>query len=56
MGIEHSLEEILDEVVKNGRKMTALGKTATYIPELGRVNKDYLGVCICTEGGRYHVS
>lgn len=56
MGIEHSLEEILDEAVKNGRKMTALGKTATYIPELGRVNKDYLGVCICTEGGRYHVS
>lgn len=56
MGIEHSLEEILDEAVKNGRKMTALGKTATYIPELGRVNKDYLGVCICTEDGRYHVS
>ena len=49
------LEEILDEAVKNGRKMTALGKTATYIPELGRVNKDYLGVCICTEDGRYEV-
>ena len=55
MGIEHSLEEILDEAVKNGRKMTALGKTATYIPELGRVNKDYLGVCICTEDGRYQI-
>ena len=53
---EHSLEEILDEAVENGREMTKLGRTAAYIPELGRVDKDYLGVCVCTEDGRYYAS
>lgn len=54
--MEKRLEEILDQAIENGRKMTALGKTATYIPELGRVNKEYLGVCVCTGDGVYHVS
>lgn len=54
--MEKRLEEILDQAIENGRKMTALGKTATYIPELGRVNKDYLGVCVCTGDGTYYVS
>ena len=42
--MEERLEEILDHAIENGRGMTALGKTATYIPELGHVNKEYLGV------------
>ncbi len=54
--MEKLLSEILDEAVENGRKMTKFGRTATYIPELGHVNKDYLGVCVCTGDGRFHVS
>lgn len=45
-------EMLLEHVVEEGREIAALGKTATYIPELGRMNKDYLGVCICTGDGQ----
>lgn len=41
------MQKILDEVLEKGRKKTALGKTASYIPELGHVNPDYLGICVC---------
>ena len=54
--MEERLEEILDHAIENGRGMTALGKTATYIPELGHVNKEYLGVCVCTGDGTYYES
>lgn len=47
------MENILEHAVLEGKKMTALGKTASYIPELGRVNRDYLGVCICAGKGQY---
>lgn len=47
------MENILEHAVLEGKKMTALGKTASYIPELGRVNRDYLGVCICAGNGQY---
>ncbi len=50
------MENILDNAVQNGKKITVLGKTASYIPELGRVNKEYLGVCVCTGNGIYHKS
>ena len=56
MSMEQLLDRILEDALNNARKMIELGKTATYIPELGRVNKEYLGVCICTGDGRYHVS
>lgn len=45
-------EMLLEHVVEEGKKIAALGKTATYIPELGHMNKDYLGVCICTGDGQ----
>ena len=48
------MNKILEQAVAKGKKMTALGRTATYIPELGRVNKDYLGVCVCTGDGQYY--
>ncbi len=50
------MDEILENAVRSGREMTPLGKTASYIPELGRVNKEYLGVCVCTGDGVYHKS
>lgn len=50
------MQKILDEAVCNGRQMTDLGKTASYIPELGKVNKDYLGVCVYTKDGKCHKS
>ena len=51
MSMEQLLDRILEDALNNARKMIELGKTATYIPELGRVNKEYLGVCICTGDG-----
>lgn len=50
------MQKILDKAVCNGRQMTGLGKTASYIPELGKVNKDYLGVCVYTKDGKCHKS
>ncbi len=50
------MQKILGEAVCNGRQMTGLGKTASYIPELGMVNKDYLGVCVYTKDGKCHKS
>lgn len=45
------MQKILDDAVREGRDLTSMGKTADYIPELGRVNKDYLGVCVFTKDG-----
>lgn len=46
------MQNILDEAVREGKKMVDLGKTASYIPELNRVDKNYLGVCIYTGDGK----
>ena len=46
------MQKILDDAVREGRDLTSMGKTADYIPELGRVNKDYLGVCVFTKEGK----
>ena len=48
------MDKILEKAVEEGKKMTALGRTATYIPELGRMDKSYLGVCVCTGDGQYY--
>ena len=48
------MHKILEQAVEEGKKMTSSGRTAKYIPDLGRVNKDYLGVCICTGDGQYY--
>ena len=46
------MQEILDMAIENGREMIPFGETATYIPELGLVDKNLLGVCIYTKDGR----
>lgn len=48
------MEKILETAVEEGKKMTALGRTASYIPELGRMDKSYLGVCVCAGNGQYY--
>lgn len=47
-----TLREILKRAVGEGREEIAFGETASYIPELGRVDKNQLGVCIYTAEGR----
>ena len=46
------MREILKRAVGEGREEIAFGETASYIPELGRVDKNQLGVCIYTAEGR----
>lgn len=47
-------EEILDilkKAVEEGRKAIPYGQVATYIPELGKADKNKLGLCIYTKNG-----
>lgn len=46
------MREILKRAIGEGRKEIAFGETASYIPELGRVDKNQLGVCVYTNEGK----
>lgn len=46
------MRELLEHAVGEGRREIAFGETASYIPELGRVDKNQLGVCIYTSDGK----
>lgn len=50
------MQQILDKVLEEGREKIQYGKTATYIPELGKMNKEYLGICINTREGNCYKS
>lgn len=45
------MKQILEQAVAEGRERTSLGKVATYIPELGKVDGSQLGVCVYTRSG-----
>lgn len=48
------MEQVLEQAIAVGKPFTAQGETAAYIPELGKADKNQLGVCIYTkEGERY---
>lgn len=50
------MKEILEQALIEGRKRIDFGETASYIPELGRADKNRLGVSIFTsDGQRYCV-
>jgi len=50
------IQEILVQAVEAGRPEIALGEVASYIPELGKADKNQLGICVYTnDGGRYSV-
>lgn len=46
------MREILEQALEEGRKMIDFGETASYIPELGRADKNCLGICIFTSDGQ----
>lgn len=50
------MQQILDKALEEGRKKIKFGNTATYIPELGTVDKNYLGICIYTRDGKCYKS
>lgn len=45
------MRELMKQAIEIGRKSIRLGETASYIPELGRVNKNQLGISIFTTDG-----
>lgn len=50
-GGNQTLKEILEHAMELARQEIPFGETASYIPELGRVNKNQLGVSIFTCNG-----
>lgn len=53
---QESLTEILEKAVEAGRKAIPYGEVATYIPELGKADKNKLGLCLYTkDGNRYSI-
>lgn len=45
------IQELLDQAMEEGRKEIQFGEVASYIPELGKVDKNHLGICILTRNG-----
>lgn len=45
-------QEIITDIYDSLRQQPALGKVASYIPELARVNPEQFGVHLCTTDGR----
>ena len=50
------MQRIIDEILDEGRIRIPYGKTATYIPELSKMNQEYLGICIHTREGEVYKS
>lgn len=46
------MRKILEHAMGEARREIAFGETASYIPELGQVDKNQLGVCIYTGDGK----
>lgn len=50
------IEQVLEQAIAVGQPIAALGEVATYIPELGKADKEQLGICVFTkEGERFSV-
>lgn len=47
---------IIETAVEKGREAIPYGEVATYIPELGKADKNKLGLCIYTKDGRRYSS
>ena len=43
------MQALLEQIINECRCFTPLGHTATYIPELARVNPDGLGICMISD-------
>lgn len=45
------MNELLNRIIENNRKITSKGKVATYIPALSKANPKHLGICIADIDG-----
>ena len=45
------MKEILDNILSESKKHIPYGKVASYIPELAKVDKNELGICLITNDG-----
>ncbi len=50
------MQKTLDNALANARDIIEMGATATYIPELGNVDKNLLGICVYTQDGKKYKS
>ena len=50
------MNDLLSGIVKECKQYTACGHVATYIPELGDVDPDQVGVCVCPEDGTEYMA
>lgn len=48
------MQTLLEEILEKGKEKIPYGKTADYIPELGRADKNRLGICIFTRDGKQY--
>ena len=46
------VKNVLDQALIEGAAMIPYGEVATYIPELGKADKNQLGICIFTRNGK----
>lgn len=46
------MEELLEQLLEECRQYTALGKVATYIPELSKADPDHLGIYVLSSNGQ----
>lgn len=47
-----SMDEVLEKALECGRREIPNGECASYIPELGRADKNKLGICVYTKDGK----
>lgn len=50
------MKKLLNEIIEENRELTKKGKVATYIPALGKMNPDYLGLAVLDSKGNLYCS
>ena len=48
------LNDVLARAIQKGRDVIPYGNVETYIPELGKANKNKLGLSLCTKDGKHY--
>lgn len=46
--------DVLARAIQKGRDVIPYGNVETYIPELGKANKNKLGLSLCTKDGKHY--
>ncbi|MFD3157657.1 glutaminase A [Haloimpatiens sp. FM7330] len=50
------MKRLLDSIVENNKKWTREGNVASYIPELSKVDREHIGICVSTLDGEEYCS